>query len=78
MEAFLISFSPVSAINIFTALCKRVESGEWTNDCNKERENFIKTLDKSLSVVSIDNTERLEKLHGFGTGDILKRRAHYT
>ncbi|CAJ0753327.1 20282_t:CDS:2 [Entrophospora sp. SA101] len=75
MEAFLVSFSPVSAINIFTAFYKWVESGEWTGDCDKERENFIKTLNHSLNIIDVNDNERLERLHWFGTGDELNQ--HY-
>ncbi|CAJ0753210.1 3999_t:CDS:1, partial [Entrophospora sp. SA101] len=72
MEAFLISFTPISAINIFTALFKRVEFGESTDDCNKEKENFVKTLNTALTVIK--DSERLKKLHDFRTGKVLEQR----
>ncbi|CAJ0765108.1 7305_t:CDS:1, partial [Entrophospora sp. SA101] len=67
------SFLPVSAINIFTAIYKWVESGEWTGDYNKERRNFIKMLNHSLNIIDVNDNERLEKLHGFRTSNELNQ-----
>ena len=56
MEAFSFPLHP--AINIFTALCKRVESGEWTDDYNKEKEIFVKTLNKVLTVIKDEERQK--------------------
>ncbi|CAG8820889.1 28515_t:CDS:2, partial [Gigaspora margarita] len=73
MEEFLAFFKPIRDITIFTALYKRVKSGEWTYDRKKEEKNFVDTLNRVLDVI-IDDNERLEKLRSFGTGDVLIQR----
>ncbi|RIB03024.1 hypothetical protein C2G38_2226234 [Gigaspora rosea] len=70
MKSFLVEFEPVSAITIFTALYKRVEAGEWTDNEDLEVENFVKTLDRLLA--RIKDKERSSKLCGF-RDDLLKQ-----
>lgn len=74
MEAFLVSFTPVSAITILSAMYKRVESGVWTDDREKEIDIFVKVLNKTLNTIRSDDKERLEKLDSFGNGEILRQR----
>ena len=76
MENFLTKFTPVSSITIFTALFKRVKTSEWTNECDKEVENFVKVLYRSNEICKNDE-EKAEKFQSFGTGKILKRRVSY-
>ena len=78
MENFLTKFTPVSSITIFTALFKRVETGEWTNEREKEVENFVEIFDRSLNEIRRKNDkERAEKFESFGIGDILRFRISY-
>ncbi|CAG8721920.1 17060_t:CDS:2 [Dentiscutata erythropus] len=72
MESFFVEFEPISAITIFTALCKRVETDEWTDNEDLEVQNFIETLDRSL--VHVKNAERLNKLLDFRDDNLLKQR----
>ncbi|CAG8549576.1 6394_t:CDS:2, partial [Racocetra fulgida] len=71
MESFLVSFTPLSSVTIFTALCKRVEAGEWTDNKEEELENFLKTLDSAIQ--SVKDRSRLEQLYKFRKGDLLKQ-----
>ncbi|CAJ0758481.1 622_t:CDS:1, partial [Entrophospora sp. SA101] len=58
-EAFLISYTPISTITIFTALYKRVEAHEWTDNREKEVANFIEVVDKVLNTIHMDEKDRL-------------------
>jgi len=77
MEAFLLSYEPVSAINILTALYKRIEEEEWTNNCEKETENFVASLRYVLETVPRSDNERLKILNSFGSGATLKQRVSF-
>ncbi|CAG8769677.1 11816_t:CDS:1, partial [Racocetra fulgida] len=72
MESFLVEFEPVSAITILTALCKHVETGEWTDNEDLEVENFVKTLNRLL--IRVKDAERLSKLRDLKDDDLLKQR----
>ncbi|CAJ0755429.1 19542_t:CDS:2 [Entrophospora sp. SA101] len=74
MEAFFVSYTPISDINIATALYKRIEAGVWTYEREDEIKNFMEVLENALNIVSIDDDERLRILNDFGTGDALKTR----
>ncbi|CAJ0745806.1 177_t:CDS:2 [Entrophospora sp. SA101] len=74
MESFLVKFKPISAITIFTALYKRVEAGEWTDDREEEIENFAGVLETALKLVSPDEEERWGKLHSFRNDKTLEQR----
>ncbi|CAG8498587.1 4782_t:CDS:2 [Dentiscutata heterogama] len=75
MEFFLTSHTSISAINIFTALCKRVETGEWMDDKKEELKNFKETLNKAInSIKSVKDNERLKQLNDFREGDFLNQR----
>ena len=77
MENFLIKFTPVSSITIFTALYKRLEANKQTNKRDKEIKYFINIYNISLSKIHKNDKERLERLRSFGTGDDLKNRVSY-
>ncbi|CAJ0760674.1 16972_t:CDS:2, partial [Entrophospora sp. SA101] len=74
MEAFFVTFSPVSVITIVSALYKRVEVGEWTGDRNLEVKNFIEILQKALQQIPTHDSERISILRSFGTGNPLRQR----
>jgi|RhiMetdeSRZDD1v2_1073273.scaffolds.fasta_scaffold174010_2 hypothetical protein len=77
MENFLTKFTPVSSITIFTALFKRVETGEWTNKREEEIDNFIKIFNGLSDKIHKNDKERVEKFKSFGTDDTLIRRVSY-
>nr|CAG8569412.1 11350_t:CDS:2 [Entrophospora candida] len=70
---FLVSFTPITAITIFSALCKRVEAREWTNLCEKEIVNFIEEVGKVSGAIHRDEKDRLEKIHGFWSDESSKQ-----
>ena len=77
MENFLTKFTPVSSITIFTALFKRVETGEWTNKREEEIDNFVKIFNGLSDKIHKNDKERVEKFKSFGTDDTLIRRVSY-
>ena len=77
MENFLTKFTPVSFITIFTALLKRVETNEWTNDHDKKVENFVRVFSELSNTRCENDEERTRKFKSFGTGDALRCRASY-
>ena len=77
MENFLTKFTPVSSITIFTALFKRVETGEWTNKREEEIDNFIKIFNGLSDKIHKNDKERVEKFKSFGIDDTLIRRVNY-
>ncbi|CAG8590252.1 17117_t:CDS:2 [Cetraspora pellucida] len=76
MEAFFVSYTPITAITIFSGLYKRVLEREWAGDRKEEIENFVKSQERSLDNILTDegNEERVMQLRSFGTGEELKRR----
>ena len=77
MENFLTKFTLVSSIAIFTALFKRVETGEWTNKLEEEINNFVKIFNGLSDKIHKNDKERIEKFESFGTDDTLIRRISY-
>jgi len=77
MESFLVEFKPISAISIFTALYKRIETDEWTYDRDAEIENFLGVVENAIKLISLDDEERLQKLYSFGDGETLEQRVSY-
>ncbi|CAG8770897.1 3666_t:CDS:2, partial [Racocetra fulgida] len=75
MESFLTSYTSISDITIFTTLCKRIETGEWTGDKEKELRNFKETLDRVINhLENVKDSKRLEQLNKFREGGLLKQR----
>ncbi|CAG8496389.1 8899_t:CDS:2 [Racocetra fulgida] len=75
MESFLVSFTPISAITIFTALYKRVETNEWTKDKEIELKNFREMLKTAIKrVKDAKDDKRLEKLQSFKKNKYLELR----
>ena len=77
MENFLTKFTPVSSITIFTALFKRVETGEWTNKREEEIDNFVKIFNGLSDKIHKNDKERVEKFKSFRTDDTLIRHVSY-
>ena len=76
MENFFITYTPISTINAVTALYKRVEVGEWTNDRDKEIYNFQETLERVLKLIPITD-DRFNVLSELGTGEDLRKRVSF-
>ncbi|CAG8602832.1 23801_t:CDS:2, partial [Dentiscutata erythropus] len=75
MEFFLTSYNTISDINIFTALYKQVETGDWTDNKDEELENFKETLNRVICwVKDARDNERLELLESFRKGGFLEQR----
>ena len=74
MEKFLLTFVPVSNITVTTALYKRVRSGSWTGDYNKEVQNFVQTLERVKKLTSAEDKLRLDRFQSFGQDEELKQR----
>jgi len=73
MKNFLTKFTPVSSITIFTALFKRVETGER----EEKIDNFVKIFNGLSDKIHKNDKERVEKFKSFGTDDTLIRRVSY-
>ena len=71
MEKFLTKFTPVSSITIFTALFKRVETGEQTNKREEKIDNFVKIFNGLSDKIHKNDKERIEKFKSFRTDDTL-------
>ena len=74
MENFLLTFVPVSNITVTTALYKRVKSGSWTGDYDKEVQNFVQALEKIKKHIPDEDKLRLNRFQSFGQGEELKQR----
>ena len=77
MKKFLTKFTPVSSITIFTALFKRVETGEWTNKREEEIDNFVKIFNGLSDKIYKNDKEKIEKFESFGTDNTLIRHVSY-
>ncbi|CAG8744145.1 33753_t:CDS:2 [Gigaspora margarita] len=60
MEEFLVYFMFISFITILNTLSKRVESGEWSGNCEKKVNNFARTLEQALRRASPLDFNRIE------------------
>ncbi|RIA93374.1 hypothetical protein C1645_819454 [Glomus cerebriforme] len=69
MKNFLLTFIPVSNITVTIALYKCVRSGSWTNDYNKEVQNFVQVLKRIKKLMPAENKLYLDRFQSFGQNE---------